>query len=99
MPVKMPPINVTNCITKEQAENPESTVPADKKTSCKVANYEIDGNTVSWTLDCPKEQMKGKGSITYSGDTYTGTMEATVGEMQIKQKYTGKWLGECDEKK
>ena len=99
MPVKMPPMKFTNCITKEQAENPEASIPKDAKSSCKVGDYKLEGNTVSWTIDCPKEQMKGKGSITYDGDSYAGTMEATMGEMSMKQKYTGQYLGACDEKK
>ena len=98
MPVKMPPITVENCVTKEMAENPEATIPQDKrqKSSCKVNDYKLDGNTISWTLDCPKEQMKGEGSITYSDDSFEGTMEATMGEMQMKSTYKGSYVGACE---
>ena len=100
-PVKMPPITMTQCVTQEMADNPESTLPkgSDKKnSSCKVGDYKLSGSTVSWTVDCPKEGIKGKGEITYSEDSYEGSMDMTMGETAMKAKYSGKLLGACDAK-
>ncbi|HEY0370868.1 MAG TPA: DUF3617 family protein [Thermoanaerobaculia bacterium] len=99
MPVKMPPITHEICLTEEDMKNPEKAVPgADPKrqTDCKVGDYKVNGNTVSWTIDCPKQNTKGTGEVTYTEDSYTGTMKMTVGEQEMKAKYSGKWLGTCE---
>lgn len=95
MPVKMPPMKFEICLTEEDLKDPAKSVPNDPKSNCTVGDHKIDGNTVTWTMDCPKQNMKGTGEITYDGDSYTGAMKMTVGEQQMTTKYSGKWLGEC----
>lgn len=95
MPFKMPPVNFEICLTEEDLKDPEKSVPKDPKSSCKVGDYQVDGNTVTWTMDCPKEKMKGNGKITYTDTSYTGSMDMTVGEQEMSTKYTGTWKGEC----
>jgi hypothetical protein len=95
MPMKMPPITMTHCVTPEQAENPEPP-KGNKSDDCKISDYKIDGNTVSWRMSCEKQKMTGKGNITYSPDSYEGEMRMNTGEMVITQKYHGKYLGACD---
>lgn len=95
MPVKMPPITTNVCLTEEDLKDPQKSVPNDPKSDCKVGDYKIDGNTVSWTVDCPKQNMKGEGEITYTDDSYTGVMHMTIGEQEMSTKYSGKWMGEC----
>ena len=95
MPIKMPPVNFEICLTEEDLKNPEKSVPTDPKSDCKVGDYQVDGKTVTWTMDCPKQNMKGTGEITYTDDSYSGGMDMTVGEQQMKTKYSGKWLGTC----
>lgn len=95
MPVKLPPVTMNICVTEEDLKDPQKSVPNDPKSDCKVGDYKVDGKTISWTVDCPKSNMKGDGEITYSDDSYTGAMNMTVGEQQMKTKYTGKYLGEC----
>ena len=96
MPFKLPAVNVDVCLTEEDLKDPAKAVPADPKSKCNVGDYKVDGNTVSWTVDCPKEKMKGKGEITYTDDSYTGWMKMQVGEDQeMTTKYTGTWKGEC----
>ena len=95
MPIKLPPVTTTICLTEEDLKDPQRAVPNDPKSKCTVGDYKIDGNTVTWTVDCPKQQTKGNGQITYAEDSYTGWMNMQVGEQQMKTKYSGKWLGEC----
>jgi Protein of unknown function (DUF3617) len=99
MPFKMPPINMDICLTEEDLKDPQKAVPNDPKQKCNVGDYKVDGNTVTWTVDCPKQNMKGNGEITYTDDSYTGWMKMTVGEQEMKTKYSGKWKGECTKKK
>ena len=95
MPMKMPPVNVEVCLTEEDLKDPQKSVPNDPKSKCNVGDYKIDGQTVTWSVDCPQQNMKGNGQITYSDSTYSGWMKMLVGEQEMKTKYSGKWLGEC----
>jgi hypothetical protein len=95
MPFKMPPITTEVCLTAEDLQNPDKAVPNDQKSKCTVSDYKVNGNTVTWTIDCPKDKTHGTGEITYTDSSYTGTMKMTVGEQEMSTKYTGKWLGEC----
>ena len=61
-------------------------VPNDPKNPCKISDYKIDGNKVSWTADCPKMKATGKGELTFGEDSYTGTMKLTIGDRQMTQK-------------
>ena len=101
MPMKMPPVTTTHCVTKEQAENPEANIPKSQRDSgCKYTDVKVDGNTVSWKMECEKSQMTGTGSVTYSSDSYTGHMDMKMaGDREVHAKYTGKYLGPCDDNK
>lgn len=95
MPVKLPPMTFEVCLTEEDLKDPQKSVPNDPKSDCKVGDYSVEGNTVSWTVDCPKQDMKGSGEITYSGDTYKGAMKMNMGGQEMTTKYSGQWVGEC----
>lgn len=95
MPFKMPPVTTEVCLTEEDVKDPQKAVPNDPKSDCKVGDYKIDGKTVSWTMECPKQNMKGDGTITFSDESYSGVMNMQMGEQAMKMKYTGKWLGTC----
>jgi len=96
MPMKMPPFTHPVCITEEDLKDPQKAVPGDPKSQCNVGEYEVDGNTVSWTIDCPKQKTKGEGKITYTDDSFEGVMNMTVEEREMSTKYSGKWLGACE---
>ena len=94
MPFKIPPVKVAHCITEEDAK---SAIPQDQKNKdCKLGEYKVDGKTVRWSVDCPKQKMTGKGEITYDGDTMNGSMVMNADGPEIKTKYSGKRLGNCD---
>ncbi|MDQ3282200.1 MAG: DUF3617 domain-containing protein [Acidobacteriota bacterium] len=95
MPFKMPPVTTEVCLTEEDLNNPEKAVPSDPKAKCTISDYKVDGNKVTWSMDCPKQDTKGTGEITYDGDSYDGSMKMTVGEQVMTTKYSGKWLGAC----
>ena len=95
MPFKMPPVTTEICLTEEDLTNPQKAVPTDAKSKCTVGDYTVDGNKVTWTVDCPKEKTKGNGEITFSDDSYTGWTKMTVSDQEMTTKYAGKWIGEC----
>ena len=95
MPMKMPPMSFSKCVTKEEAENPQP--PKSKQSAdCKVSDYKLDGNTLTWNVTCEKENLSGTGKITYSSESYEGTMQMKMGEQEMSAKYSGKRLGDCD---
>lgn len=99
MPMKMPPRTITQCVTPEQAENPNTTVPSgspDKNNDCKVSDYKLVGNKVTWSLKCTTPQpITGNGEIVYSGDAYDGWMKMKMEAGEMTMKYKGKRLGDC----
>ncbi len=95
IPVKIPPVTTDVCLTEEDLKDPQKSVPNDPKSDCKIGDYEVDGNSVTWTMTCAKQNMTGTGEITYTDSSYTGSMKMTVGEQEMNTRYSGKWLGAC----
>jgi len=101
MPARMPPMTTTQCITPEQAKDPQKAVPQGRggrgNQDCKVSDYKQAGNKVTWSMKCEGESpMTGKGEFVYDGDTYTGAIKMEGGGRGgMTMKYSGKRLGEC----
>ena len=98
MPMKMPPMTTTQCITKEQVEDPQRSVPQGRgaPNNCKVSDYKVAGNKVTWSMKCEgPEAMSGTGEITYGENTYDGVMKMERQGQTMTMKYTGKRLGDC----
>lgn len=108
MPQRMPPMTMMQCVTKEQAADPATAMPQGPggrgamPADCKVSDYKLDGNKVSWSMKCEGQNaMSGTAEFTYEGDTFAGTMkmhnESGRGGMpgDVTMKYTGKRLGDC----
>lgn len=94
MPMQMPAITHTQCITKENAV-PDSSQPDQK---CKIIENNIAGDTVTWKMECdtPDGQATATGEITYMGETFEGEMKMNMQGMEMLHKMNGKWIGECN---
>lgn len=98
MPMKMPPMTTTQCVTKEQADDPQRSVPQGRgaQNNCKVSDYKVTGNKVTWSMKCEgPEAMSGTGEITYGDNTYEGSMTMNRQGQTMTMKYSGKRLGDC----
>ena len=105
MPGKMPPFTAEQCVTKEQANDPQRAVPQQPQrgggqSDCKTEDYKVTGGKVTWTMRCTTPQpMTGTGEIIYAGNTYNGVMKMNMERggqpMQMTMKVTGKRLGDC----
>jgi hypothetical protein len=91
----VPPTTVTECVTAEDAANPQPPA-AGPGSDCKISDYKIAGNVITWSIACPTENMTGTGRMTFSGDTYTGETSMKVGDASVTQTLSGKYLGACD---
>jgi hypothetical protein len=94
-PIELPPKTITQCITPEQAANP---VPSEDSGDgqCKMSNYKIDGNVVTWSVYCEKQNMSGHGSITYAGDSYEGVVKMKSDLIELEQTLRGERVGDCE---
>ena len=92
----VPPATHTQCLSKEELV-PQSEVSSQE---CKMSDIKEDGNTVSWKMTCSGKNgdMEGTGTVTYKGNTMTGTMNMVIkgAGMQINNKISGKRVGACD---
>ena len=100
----MPPITTTQCITKEDALDPQKSLPqapsgrGDRggNGNCKVSDYKVEGSKVTYAMSCEgPDKMSGRGEFVYAGDTYTGTMIVNAAGRGMTMKYSGKRLGDC----
>jgi hypothetical protein len=85
---------VTRCVTQEEADHPQA--PKMRDDDCKVDSFKVEGNTMSWKVSCAKRGATMEGKTTYSGDTFTGETHMKMGEREMTQHSTGKYLGKCD---
>jgi hypothetical protein len=99
MPMKIPTVTSTQCITPEEASDPQKTVPQGGgrgNQNCKVSDYKTDGNKVTYSMKCDgKDPMTGSGEFIYGADSYTGTMKIDSKGQAMTMKYSGKRLGDC----
>jgi hypothetical protein len=100
MPMKIPPITTVQCITPEQANDPQKAMPPQggrsNENNCKLSDYKQDGNKVTWSMKCEgKDAMTGSGEFLYTSDGYTGTMKMERGGQPMTMKYNAKRLGDC----
>jgi hypothetical protein len=100
LPAQMPAMKSTQCITPEQLKDPANAVPrgpqSGRTDDCKVSDYKVSGNTVTWKMACTTPQaMTSTGEMVVTGDTYTGTMNMTTPQGDMSMKMAGKRLGEC----
>ena len=97
MPMKMPPVSLTRCITEAEAEKPEPP-KAKKDDDCVISDYNLAGNTATWKVECKKQNMTGTGKMTFGAESYEGVNQFKMNDMEMTQKFNGKYIGACDAK-
>lgn len=97
MPMALPAQTVRQCITPEDAADPQRSVPPSGRgqNACKVSDHKVDGNKVTWSVSCPNEGMNGTGEFVYAENSFAGTMKMNARGQEMSMKYTGKRLGDC----
>lgn len=99
MQMPAPPMTFSQCITKKDLI-PQKQEPGQE---CKITDKSVSGDTVKWKMTCKSMGMvmDGDGKVTYSGDSFNGTMNMTTndpqaGKIQFKQDMSGKRIGNCN---
>jgi hypothetical protein len=93
----MPAQTTTQCVTKEEAADPQKGLPqtGPGASDCKISDYKVDGNKVTWSMTCEKERTSGTAEFVYVGEAYTGTMKMKTQGQEMTMKYSAKRLGDC----
>jgi hypothetical protein len=60
-----------------------------------MADYKTSGNTATWKMVCTSPPMTSTGEMTFTDDSYAGTMKADTPQGQMTMKMAGKRVGEC----
>jgi len=90
----------TECV--EETELDPKNFQMDEDSPCTIGDVQVDGNTASWTLQCPSDMgsMTGRWSFTSSGDSMQGeggmTMDVGGQKMAITMSWEGRRLGDCE---
>ncbi|HZO00130.1 MAG TPA: DUF3617 family protein [Burkholderiales bacterium] len=88
------------CIRKEDAANPDRWMSQpDPQGECKLTPGKKDADTYTWSMECPKVNMRGTGSARMSravmdGETFM-TGEVQGRKFELRTKVTGRRLGPC----
>ena len=88
------------CIRKVEAANPDRWMATpDSQGDCRLTPLKKDADSYTWSMECPKANMRGTGSARMSRATMEGETNMT-GEVQgrkfeLRTKVTGKRLGPC----
>ena len=94
VPFKMPASTVKVCSAKEWKEPPGG---SDRSRNCKASNMKIDGNKVTWDVQCTGPTMTGTGEILREGaDGFTGTIKFKSAEGSMTVNLKGRRVGGCD---
>ena len=92
MPMAMPPITTTKCVTQAEVDDPMKAMPSGQgndTSKCKMTDYKTEGHKSTWAMKCEgKPAMSGTGEITYAGNTYTGAMKL---DSEGHAMSTGRW--------
>jgi len=93
----MPPMTQTQCLSKEDCIPKGSAYQGEK---CKIEDINITGNTVTWSHECESEggKIKGTGTVTYSGNSFKGTMMMLLPHvnLNITTEMDGRRIGDCN---
>ena len=97
MPMQIPPVTVTQCITNQDPLPNQSTAGQ----QCNIIDTKTEGKTVSWKMECSQQgqKMQSTGKMVYNGDRFEGTTKTIMGpqsgNMTITTVIKGKRIGAC----
>ncbi|HEV7426784.1 MAG TPA: DUF3617 family protein [Thermoanaerobaculia bacterium] len=96
LPTPAAPMSHTVCIDKLHVAkpNPPRSRPSD---DCQVTADAASANETAYTVHCGKRNVTSTSRFTYSGSHFEGVMIITGPDSEIRQVYSAKRLGPCDD--
>ena len=92
--VEMKPATIMFCVTTEDAKRPAP--PDVRGDDCIITSHKVRGNTATWTTRCERAKLVSKGKMIFAGDTYIADAVVTMNGVDMRHKYTGRYVGPCD---
>lgn len=95
MTTSMPPVTYNQCLTRKDF------VPqgSQQRGECQITESKVIGDTVIWVMKCHGHggDAIAKGTITYKGDHFEGTVEMTMdySNMKMVNHISGQRVGDC----
>ena len=94
-PTETPAMTSEVCISKAEAEHPEP--PKNKSIDDCITTGALQGNVLKYKTKCGKRKVSTDAEFTYSSDHYEGVVTMEVDGGTIRQLYSAKRIGDCDE--
>ncbi len=97
MPMKIPASTMTHCYSKEDVKDQKKVIARDDK--CKVTDYKVSGNKVTWAMKCTGEAAGTyTGETVFGKDSYNSIMKMNAQGHKMTVKVKAKRLGDCPKK-
>ena len=101
MPVQPQTVTTSRCMTEADVKDRKKMVPSNPQDAdCKLEDFKIVGNKMSWRMECPKSKASGSGEMSMQPVSYDGTMTMTINnpggpQMKVNVSMKGKRVGDC----
>lgn len=100
MPMAPPLQTMQHCYTAEELKQSQNTVPQSGNGNCKISDYQVKGNTATWSMECTGDTpMHGRGTMTTEATRYSGQMTMTMPGPSGSREMTTRWraerIGDC----
>ncbi len=97
--MKMAPQKDVQCITAEDLKDlSKALIDPEEAKNCKVSNYKVSGNKVTFNTTCEEEgvKMASTTELTYTRESFTGVMKSKDDAGRVMTiRTTAKRIGEC----
>ena len=101
---KLPPQTFSKCFKPEDVKEPKDILKKTSQPDCTQKDLKIDGNKVSWSIECHKNggTQTGTGEVTYAGEAYEGVTrlqlsDPRLGNRNVVSRSKARRTGECTE--
>jgi hypothetical protein len=97
--MKIAPVKDFDCITQADLKDfSKKLIDPDQAKGCKVSNYKVIGNLLTFNTDCKDGDTRVAMSteMTFTADSYTGVLKSKDQDGRVMNiKMTAKRVGEC----
>ena len=103
IPGTQPAVTVQQCYSPEDVKDMKRMLPNQQNSGmkCNSTHFALKGDAATWQMQCagPGVTMSGLGSMTFKGNTYSGSstmeMNAAGRAMKMSQTMSGQRIGDC----
>jgi hypothetical protein len=96
--IEMPGMTMPATTTQQCLKQHDPVPQSGRNQDCTLSDVKISGNTVTWKVVCSGEEGRttGQGAVTYSGNSFQGTVEMQSQGMDMIMHMKGRRIGDCE---